>query len=394
MPAELFISLLKMGGMAGPNPLGLVPLQTLLIEEPMLVGLRPIALACSLSLLACPSGEPPEAILGVCGNGVVESGEDCDDGNGASDDDCTAQCAFARCGDGIVRRDRVHGEPGFESCDDPNDVDETTCRRDCLFAVPAVLGGDRPAFFSLPPNYDPRQRYPLMVLLHGHGQTGALINRQMGGEANQEDLNYLLLIPEGTAADDGRQFWNATPACCNFFGSSVDDLAYLSALIDEAVDRLYGDPKRIYIMGLSNGGFMAERLACDAANQVTGIVNVGGSGFLDPTRCRPSTPVTYIRVHGTNDETIPFEGRHNMPGALACVERWRQFNGCNETVETSFVSLDDAVEGNEAHHQAWTHCQGGSSVHFFPLEGGAHVPRFTPASRRRLLELVMETIRP
>jgi len=354
------------------------------------VGLVVIALI----VLACTGLEgdsPPE----VCGDGTVGATEACDDGNESDLDGCTSRCQLARCGDGIVRVDRPHGSPGFESCDDALGEESTLCGPDCYFRPPEHLGGPRPAQFYLPPDYDPKVRSPLMVLLHGFGQNAELIERQMGGQANQANLGYILVSPEGTLSEhDGRQFWNATPACCNFHGSSVDDLAYLTGLIDEAVERLYADPKRVYIMGLSNGGFMAERIACDAAEKVTGIINVGGSGFVDPHRCQPRVPVTYLRVHGTEDATIPFAGQHNMPGAVESVTRWRRHNGCQTTLEEGFEDLDDNVEGAEANHRAWSDCEGGSAVHLFALEGGAHVPRFSARSRERLMTLVMERARP
>ncbi len=65
----------------------------------------------------------------VCGNGVVEAGEDCDDGNAANDDTCLDTCELASCGDGFVG-------PG-EGCDDGNQVDDDTCSNDC---VPAACG--------------------------------------------------------------------------------------------------------------------------------------------------------------------------------------------------------------------------------------------------------------
>jgi polyhydroxybutyrate depolymerase len=169
----------------------------------------------------------------------------------------------------------------------------------------------------------------------------------------------------------------------------VDDLGYLSALIDEAVQRLNVDPERVYAMGLSNGGFMVERLACDAADRVAGVVNVSGSGFLDAARCQPSKPVTYIRLHSTTDATIPYEGRSNMPGAAECVQRWRSHNGCEEASATQTLDLDLRVDGAETSHEVWRTCRGGAEVHFYTMEGALHVPTFSPEVRLALMEQLM-----
>ena len=74
---------------------------------------------------------------------------------------------------------------------------------------------------------------------------------------------HLLLYPDGTQNWLGQKRWNATEACCLFSGD-VDDVGYLLGMIDEAVDRYGADPDGIVITGLSNGGFMSHRMACEA----------------------------------------------------------------------------------------------------------------------------------
>ncbi|MEM9454016.1 MAG: DUF4215 domain-containing protein, partial [Myxococcota bacterium] len=67
----------------------------------------------------------------VCGNGVAEPGEECDDGNTEPGDTCTPQCQLPVCGDG-------HIAPG-EECDDGNDIGTDTCTPAC--ALPACGDG-------------------------------------------------------------------------------------------------------------------------------------------------------------------------------------------------------------------------------------------------------------
>ena len=70
----------------------------------------------------------------TCGNGSIEVGEACDDGNEANDDGCTNSCAMAICGDAVQRTDLEPGDDGFETCDDGNDVDTDGCTNACLVA--------------------------------------------------------------------------------------------------------------------------------------------------------------------------------------------------------------------------------------------------------------------
>ena len=69
------------------------------------------------------------------GNGELEANEQCDDGNIANEDECTAACVFARCGDGVLRGDLGAEDVGFEACDDGNDIDEDGCTNACVIAA-------------------------------------------------------------------------------------------------------------------------------------------------------------------------------------------------------------------------------------------------------------------
>jgi cysteine-rich repeat protein len=101
---------------------------------------------CSFADNQCPSGRRYGAFAGAvankctaCGNGVVEDGEECDDGNSATDDDCLPTCRFNVCGDGFVRK-------AVEECDDGNLTDGDQCNHNCL----RCSGGD--GHFSWPDN--------------------------------------------------------------------------------------------------------------------------------------------------------------------------------------------------------------------------------------------------
>ena len=220
-----------------------------------------------------------------------------------------------------------------------------------------------------------------MVLLHGHGQTGALINRQMGGEANQADMNYVLLIPEGTAADDGRQFWNATPACCGD-DPTVDDVGYLIGLVDELAEHAPVDPDRVYFTGHSNGGFMSYRMACEHPDRIAAIMPLAGSTFDTPEECAVGAPVSVLHVHGTLDSSVPYEGNDEYPGALAAAARWAERAGCDPDAASAGTPLDlmTSLEGAETEVLEFREgCEGGKSVDLWTLVDGGHVPAFTEA---------------
>ena len=89
--------------------------------------------ACTAPLI-CHEGLCLEKVERCDNDGVVDPGEDCDDGNAVETDACTNTCKVAACGDGIQRADINQGEAGFEACDDGNAVNTDGCLNGCVLA--------------------------------------------------------------------------------------------------------------------------------------------------------------------------------------------------------------------------------------------------------------------
>ena len=205
-------------------------------------------------------------------------------------------------------------------------------------AAAVVVGGDRPVTVHVPAGYDPAKPAPLLVLLHGYGGSGQDIVSELriGDAAAQR--GYLYVAPEGTLDSTVSRFWNATDACCDFDGAGVDDATYLEGVIKEIETKLTVDPKRIDVVGHSNGAFMSYAMACTHADTIAAIVSLAGATFKDPAACAPKTPVAVLEIHGTTDDTIYFDGGvitlpggHSMgayPGARATVATWAKYDAC------------------------------------------------------------------
>lgn len=244
---------------------------------------------------------------------------------------------------------------------------------------------DRPFGMHVPRAYDPDAATGLVVALHGYGGNAEEFTTQLALVSASEDHGFLLAMPEGTTGPDGLQFWNATPACCNFYGADVDDSAYLSQLIGAMAEGYAVDPGRVFVIGLSNGGFMAHRLACDHADQVSAIVSLAGAQAVDPAACDPSQPVSVLEVHGTDDETILYKGGsfegQPYPSAPATIEVWRRLNDCDDGRGTGDKQLDvdSAQQGAETTRTSWSSgCADGSEVALWTIVGGTHLPVYTP----------------
>ncbi len=236
----------------------------------------------------------------------------------------------------------------------------------------------RPAQVYVPSVYDSQTPLPLVVLLHGWGGDGAMIEGAYRLRPFAESRGFLLCYPDGTLDSHGYRFWNATDGCCNFDGAAVDDSAYLRSLIEAIAQRFAVDRKRIYCTGFSNGGFMSHRLACDHADLIAGIAPCAGVTFLDPSGHRPSEPVNVLHMHGTVDDVVPYGGGSLggalFPGAVQTVQMWADFNGCQGPVWDDHCSMDLVVDvpGLDTTVMRYTNAPPGGAVELWTIHGVGH----------------------
>ena len=254
---------------------------------------------------------------------------------------------------------------------------------DASRTVPRALGpADRRADFVVPPAHDGVTPLPLMILLHGYSGSASVQDLYFRASVTARAMGYYLIVPDGTTDSRGNRFWNATPACCNFGGSPVDDVAYITALLDEAESLVPVDTTRVYVYGHSNGGFMSYRMACELSARITAIASLAGGDFIGASDCVPSQPVSVLQVHGTLDETIGYAGTGGYPSARATVMRWAERAGCEPTMSTSGTPLDllTSLPGDETTVEQWTTgCDAGLDAALWSIEGGSHIPGFNSA---------------
>ncbi len=245
------------------------------------------------------------------------------------------------------------------------------------------MTADRPYDVFVPTGYDASTPTPLVLLLHGYTASGEVQEEYFKFEPLAESRGFLYVHPDGTVDPTGQQFWNATDACCAFWGDAPDDTAYLMAIIEQVSAEYNVDPKAIFLAGHSNGGFMSYRMACQHADTIAGIASLAGATFADTADCTPSEPVSVLQVHGTNDVTIAFDGGSifgtDYPSAQQTVESWAADNGCDTppTITTDALDLDEAIDGAESAVESFGGCEQGSAVELWIIDGGSHTPGVT-----------------
>jgi polyhydroxybutyrate depolymerase len=263
--------------------------------------------------------------------------------------------------------------------------------------LPLIFGGARPVQLDVPPSYDPTRPTPLLLILHGYGASGTIQQTYFGFRDLAKRERVLVLAPNGTLDSTKSLFWNATDACCDFEGKQIDDVGYLTGLISEVAGAYNVDPKRIYAMGHSNGGFMAHRLACDRAQTFAAIVSVAGALPEAAAACQPKETLSVLQVHGDKDGSVLFggsvigPGTKAYPGAKATVARWASLNGCGADLVPSGESFDaDALVAGDETTVARHACPTGLDAELWQIVGGAHVPIFTATFSQRAWQWLSE----
>jgi polyhydroxybutyrate depolymerase len=242
-----------------------------------------------------------------------------------------------------------------------------------------VVGG-RPYALVVPKQARAGEPLPLVMLLHGFSANGPLQEWLFDLSSAVEEEGYLLAIPNGEVDEGGRRFWNGAEGCCQPEHLEVDDVAYLRAVIDDVRSKHPVDPRRIFLVGHSNGGFMALRMACEASDLVTGVVSVAGAAFDDFGRCPSGSRVPVLQLHGTKDGTIAFGGGATSYGAYPSAEettrRFAARNGCStERAAMGRLDLVDG-DGDETLREPYTGCPPSGAVELWRMEGVGHIPDF------------------
>ena len=260
--------------------------------------------------------------------------------------------------------------------------------------------GGRPVTVHVPDSYDPARPAPLVVALHGYTSNANELETYLRLTPESDRRGFVYAYPEGSTDDRGDRFWNATDACCAFSSPGPDDSRYLGELISTIQGSYRIDRARVYLIGHSNGGFMAFRMACDHADQITAIVSLNGASWNDAARCRPSEPVSVLAIHSSTDETIAFGGgligRAAYPSAATTVAQWLGYNRCAEA-DRNAPALDLVTDLPAAETSVRTYaqgCAGGSTVQAWTINRGTHVPQLGPAFAPAVTDFLLSQAKP
>ncbi|MFI6824873.1 alpha/beta hydrolase family esterase [Micromonospora sp. NPDC050187] len=163
-----------------------------------------------------------------------------------------------------------------------------------------VDGRERTYRLYRPASLDLAEPVPLVVMLHGAAGTGEQAEEAYGWTEEADRGGFVVAFPDGV-----KRAWAASELCCGQpVRQGVDDVAFVEALVGALRDRMPVDPARTFVTGISNGGLLAYRLACDTdLFAAIGVVATTLAG-----ECESPAPVSVLHIHGLRDETMPFRG--------------------------------------------------------------------------------------
>lgn len=242
-----------------------------------------------------------------------------------------------------------------------------------------VDGRMRTFTVHIPDGVSLEQNVPAVVLLHGAGRTMNDMVSFTAMNAVSAEEKFIVVYPQAATSLFTGYVW-ADGRNTEADQAGVNDVLFLTSLVDTLAARYNVDDNRCYLGGFSNGGFMAVRMACEASGRYAAIGMVGASMDVDLfASCKPTYPTALIAFFGTFDPGVPYEGGP-MPNPDSkpvvafdsMLSRWSTINACSTVGSYSF--LDDVNVDDESivAHRSFTDCACSTSVKQVVIDGGGH----------------------
>ncbi len=238
---------------------------------------------------------------------------------------------------------------------------------------------------------DPHEKRPLLLVLHGFKGSPFLESLYFSFSRLVDSKRFHLAYLEGTRDGEGRRYWNASDSCCNLDRLPVDDSRYIADVIKALKTRL--PISQVYVLGHSNGAFMAYRLLCDHGDLIDGIVSLAGADGSHEGCVPFSKPKKIVHIHGTNDQVISdqggsFHGLPTYPSVSETLSRWQKRLGCSGSRSES-KNYSNAIWGEDSGLRHYE-CGGGNQLTQIEILGGSHIPFINDAFRNDVLDLLLK----
>ena len=223
----------------------------------------------------------------------------------------------------------------------------------------------------------------VILVLHGGGGNAKQIARYLHVHDHNLARNYVVVYPEARAVR-GKRNWNdgrtATQPGREGLADN-DDVGFLSLLIATISAQYAVDPRRVYAMGISNGAFMANRLATETDLLAAIGPVIGSMAEATANDFAPPGTVSVLAINGVDDPLVPYEGgmvrfgRQELGMALPIrdtIALWARHNGCGADFEQRDLPERDKRDRTSLSYLRYSECPTGVSVGLYSVHGGGH----------------------
>jgi len=240
---------------------------------------------------------------------------------------------------------------------------------------------ERTYYLHLPPNFDDLSSFPLVMVLHGGGKgDGDEVANHFAFNEIADREGFIAVYPNGIDSrwNDGRgKTFNEQKGLKN-----IDDVGFLSVLIDTMIANYKVDSNRVFVTGVSNGGMMTFRLGCEITSKLSAIAPVIANipkDIID--KCSPDSPLPVLVMNGTEDPLVPWDGGKvkflwKEMGEVVSTENsvrfWVEHNKCFEDPVTEILPDVDDEDESRVKKITYKNKETNLEVVLYAIVGGGH----------------------
>ncbi len=242
-----------------------------------------------------------------------------------------------------------------------------------------VNGLERDFYYHLPENFKKKEHLPLLIALHGGGGSGRSIMLHSNFNYISDRERFIVLYPNGI-----KRHWNDGRKKKVYYAhrKNIDDVGFISKLMDFFIEKFNADRDRIYVVGMSNGGLMTFKLTCEIPEKITAIATVSASMSVNLVKnCKKNFPLPVLLINGTEDSIIRWGGGeirffgYGLGEVIAIpdlVNYWIKRNGCDVIFKKRYLPDKDSGDGTKVYVRRFLNSKTEIEVLQYVIEGGGH----------------------
>ena len=258
----------------------------------------------------------------------------------------------------------------------------------------AVVRG--PVTVHLPKQYKKRdndETFPLLLSLHGFGSFPLFHEGFFKLRKVVNSKRFILATLPGSFNKTGQRFWNAGDWCCDFYKSGREDVRYILHVLKRLKKIYKVNPRKVALLGHSNGGFMSYKLLCKYPELFSGVISMAGAMPRGIGSCKKPLKASILHIHGKEDAVIRYKGSPFHISADKTISQWLKHQQCdiNRYKKKQNVILKWGQWPKIRKVKTWSHCQSGSKVSFWSISKEGHFVDLTRSMKLKMIDFIFKS---